>query len=94
MWLCSLVLKHVIQSGAQIEIDVMVNTHWSCRLISYKYLNMSTLSDTRIGRMQYLVTYFQVDRGNFPTRESFAAMLEEEFNAGTSAVKVKHWACC
>ena len=55
---------------------------------------MSTLSDTRSGRRQYLVTYSQVDPGKFPTRESFAAMLEEEFNAGTSAVKVKHWACC
>ena len=49
---------------------------------------MSTLSDTRSGRRQYLVTYSQADPGKFPTRESFAAMLEEEFNAGVSAVKV------
>lgn len=55
---------------------------------------MSTLSDTRSGRRQYLVTYSQVDPDKFPTRESFAAILEEEFNAGESAVKVKHWACC
>ena len=94
MWLCSLILKHVIHSGAQIEINLMVNTHCSCRLISYKYLNMLTLSDTCSGRRQYLVTYSQVDPGKFPNRESFAAMLEEEFNARTSAVKVTHWACC
>ena len=94
MWLCSLILKHVIHSGAQSEINLMVNKHCSCRLISYKYLNMSTLSDTRSGRRHYLVTYSQVDPGMFPTRKGFAAMLEEDFNAGTSAVTVKHWACC
>ena len=27
-------------------------------------------------------------------RESFGNMLENEFNAGNSKVKVLHWACC
>ena len=30
----------------------------------------------------------------FPTRESFANMIEREFNRGDSKVKVSHWACC
>lgn len=55
---------------------------------------MSTLTDTRSGRRQYLVTYSQADEGKFPTRESFGQMLECEFNSGVSVVKVKHWACC
>jgi hypothetical protein len=46
------------------------------------------------GRRQYLVTYSQADLEKFPSREMFANMLEREFNMGTSAVKVSHWACC
>ena len=52
------------------------------------------LSKKRNGRRQYLITYSQCDEEIFPTRESFGKMLEEEFNAGPSAVKVSHWACC
>eukprot|EP00794_Sanderia_malayensis_P001029 gene1029-351_t len=55
---------------------------------------MSTLCDTRSGRRQYLVTYSQADPQKFPTRDSFAHMLEEEFNSGAAIPKVKHWACC
>ena len=48
----------------------------------------------RVGRRQYLITYSQADAVKFPTRESFGKMLEAEFNAGNSRVKVSHWACC
>jgi len=54
----------------------------------------STSINPRVGRRQYLVTYSQADATKFSTRESFAKMLEEEFNAGSSAVKVEYWACC
>ena len=46
------------------------------------------------GRRQYLVTYSQADTSKFPTRESFAEALVDEFNSGKSVVKVQHWACC
>ena len=46
------------------------------------------------GRRQYLVTYSQLDVNKFPTRDSFANMIEREFNRGNSKVKVSHWACC
>ncbi len=55
---------------------------------------MSTLSDKRSGRKQYLITYSKADAAKFPTRESFAQMLEDSFNFGKSVVKVDHWACC
>ena len=47
----------------------------------------------RVGCRQYLVTYSQADESKFSTRESFGKMLEAEFNAGTSVVKVDYWAC-
>ena len=55
---------------------------------------VSSPLNPRSGRRQYLVTYSQADEENFPTRESFAKVVEEEFNRGDSAVKVSHWACC
>ena len=55
---------------------------------------MSTLSDTRSDRRQYLITYSQVDEEKFPSRASFGEMLQTEFNSGTSVVKAKHWPCC
>ena len=54
----------------------------------------NTFTNTRIGRRQYLITYSRADEVKFPTRESFGEMIEFEFNAGKSAVKVQHWACC
>ena len=52
------------------------------------------LQNPRSGRRQYLITYSQADLQRFPTRESFGNMVENEFNAGKSKVKVSHWACC
>ena len=46
----------------------------------------------RVGRRQYLVTYSRADESMFSTRESFGKMLEAEFNAGSSVVKVDYWA--
>ena len=55
--------------------------------------NLSTAAmNPRVGRRQYLVTYSQADESKFSTRESFGKMLEAEFNAGTSVVKVDYWA--
>lgn len=48
----------------------------------------STLSD-RAQRMTYLITYSQADLEKFPTRESFAEAVTQEFN-----VVVSQWACC
>ena len=47
----------------------------------------------RLSPWQYLVTYSQADVFKFSTRESFGKMLEAEFNADTSVVKVDYWAC-
>ena len=56
--------------------------------------NVSTaVMNPGVGRRQYLVTYSQADESKFSTRESFGKMLEAEFNAGTSVVKVDYWAC-
>ena len=56
--------------------------------------NLSTAAmNPCVGRRQYLVTYSQADESKFSTRESFGKMLEAEFNAGTSVVKVDYWAC-
>ena len=38
------------------------------------------------------MTYFQVDKSKFSTRESSRTMSEAEFNAGSSALKVDYWA--
>ena len=54
---------------------------------------MATIVNKRVGRRLYLATYSQADPKKFPTRESFAKMLEEEFNRGGGKVKVLHWAC-
>ena len=56
--------------------------------------NVSTAAmNPRVGRRQYLVTYSQADESKLSTRESFGKMLEAEFNADTSVVKVDYWAC-
>ena len=47
----------------------------------------------RVDRRQYLVTYSQADKFKFCTWESFGKLLEAEFNADTSVVKVDYWAC-
>ena len=57
-------------------------------------LGLQNSLNCRIGKRQYLVTYSQADIEKFPTRESFGKMMEEEFNSGSSQVKVSHWACC
>ena len=46
-----------------------------------------------VGRRQYLVTYSQADESKFSILESFGKLLEAEFNAATSVVKVGYWAC-
>ena len=54
--------------------------------------NVSTAAiNPRVGRRQYLVTYFQAGESNFSTQENFGEMLEAELNAGTSVVKVNLW---
>ena len=45
-------------------------------------------------RMQYLITYSQVDEQKFLARENFANVAVEEFNREDSAVKVSKWAYC
>ena len=53
--------------------------------------NLSTATkNTRVDRRQYSVTYYQADESKFST---FGKMLEVEFNAGNSVVKVDYWAC-
>ena len=52
------------------------------------------LQNPRSDRRQCLITYSQADLQRFPTRDSFGNMVENEFNAGKSKVKVSHWACC
>lgn len=47
-----------------------------------------------VGKRQYLLTYSRADLDLFPTRRSFGEAVEEEFNAGSSVVKVDYWACC
>ena len=46
----------------------------------------------RLGRQQYLVTYSQANESKYSTRESFGKVLQEEFNVGTSVVKVDYCA--
>ena len=48
----------------------------------------------RNGKRQYLVTYSQLNKDLFPSRQSFGNMIEREFSRGNSVVKVSHWACC
>ena len=52
------------------------------------------LTNKRVGRRQYLVTYSQADLSKFPSRDSFGNMLHNEFNKGNGIVRVCHWACC
>jgi len=52
----------------------------------------STLS-TRTLRSVYLITYSQVNESIFPTRELFAAAVEECFQSGKSSAKVLQWVC-
>lgn len=53
----------------------------------------SFLTNTRVGKRQYLVTYSQANLQKFPTRESFGRALAEAFNQGAGKVKVEHWVC-
>ena len=56
--------------------------------------NLSTATmNPCAGRRQYLANYSQDDDSKFSTQESFGKMLEAEFNAGNSLVKVDHRAC-
>ena len=41
-----------------------------------------------VGRRQYLVTYSQANESKFSILENFGKLLEAEFNAATSVVKV------
>ena len=52
------------------------------------------LTNSRLPRRTYLITYSQVDLNKFPTRESFGKCVKNAFNAGSGKVKVNHWACC
>ena len=52
------------------------------------------LSNPRVERRTYLVSYSQADFNKSPTRECFGKMLEKKFNAGSSNAKVSYWACC
>ena len=52
------------------------------------------ITNTRVGRRQYMVIYSQADKETFPTRQSFGTMLRAAFNKGTSKVNVQYWACC
>ena len=53
--------------------------------------NLSTAAmNPGASRRQYLGTYSQADESKFSTRESFGKMLEAEFNANTSVVKVDY----
>ena len=52
----------------------------------------STLSD-RAQRQTYLVTYSQADLEKFPTRESFAVAVVQEFVQAGANVSVLQWAC-
>lgn len=57
-------------------------------------LNQETsISNRRVGKRQYLVTYSQADLQKFPTRESFGTAVRDAFNHGASKVKVQHWVC-
>ena len=53
--------------------------------------NLSTAAmNFCVGRRQYLLTYYQADESKFSIKKSFREMLEVEFNADTSVVKVNY----
>ena len=45
-------------------------------------------------RRTYLITYSQIDKSKFPTRESFAEACVQSFSQGKSTVTVVQYACC
>ena len=49
------------------------------------------VSDKTI-RRTYLVSYSQLDREKFPTRQSFDECVENAFNSCAGVVRVSHWA--
>ena len=56
--------------------------------------NLSTAAmNPCVGRRQYLVTYSQADESKFFIQKSCGKMLEAEFNASISVVKMDYWAC-
>jgi len=55
--------------------------------------NNAFMTNTQVGKRQYMVTYSQADAKKFPTRSSFGQALRQEFNSGSGKVKVLHWAC-
>ncbi len=52
------------------------------------------LSNKKIGKRQYLVTYSNADATKFPTRKSFAEYIVAKFNEGAGEVKVEKWVAC
>ena len=56
--------------------------------------NLSTAAiNSHIGRRKSFVNHSQAGESKLSTRKSSAEILEAEFNASTSAVKVDYWAC-
>lgn len=53
----------------------------------------TSMSNPRVGRRTYLVTYSKADINRFPTRESFGTMLVKHFNKEGCETKVDFWAC-
>jgi len=50
--------------------------------------NNAFMTNTQVGKRQYMVTYSQADAKKFPTRSSFGQALRQEFNSGSGKVKV------
>lgn len=49
--------------------------------------------DPREIRRCYLITYSQVDKSKFPTKESFTEAVVKSFAVGKSKAKLVHWVC-
>ena len=56
-------------------------------------LKMDSLSD-RATRRAYLITYSQVDRTKFPTKQSFGKCVGDIINNAKDQVMFEHYSCC
>ena len=48
----------------------------------------------RVARRTYLITYSQINKDIFPSRESFGNCVSEYFDSGSGKVQVEHWVVC
>ena len=94
-WQCTtilILLHHLIYIF--ISFSVKQNISVCCWSLWAEWFVTKSSLVQRTTRQTYLITWNQVNRDIFPTRESFVNWIAGLFDCGSCKVTVEHWACC